>query len=197
MPANVAKSLPAHWPFGVPTDDSSAESTTSSQEEAEDSEGEGLPLASPMSISVQQDDIAQHALNALNRADLLNRGQSFRLVPGFGQTPGGTAATATAVAVAAAAAAAKAKATAVVRGATVATGAHESSGGDPSPTVTPGGGIDEALEEGRGVGWIRPTPAATPVAAVSAGKLGHKCPSGLKPAWGGSIRGVGGGAASV
>lgn len=176
----MAKSLPAHWPFGVPTDDSSAEST-SSKDEAEDSGAEGLPCPSSMPISVQQDDIAQHALNALNRADLLNRGQSFRLVPGFGQTPGGTAT----------AAAAATKASAPVRGTAATTaGAHEGGGGGPSLPVTPGGVVDEAVEEGRGGGWIRPTPVTTPVAAVSAGKLGSKCPSGLRPAWGGSVRGA-------
>ncbi|CAM9849864.1 unnamed protein product, partial [Ectocarpus fasciculatus] len=97
-------SVPAHWPYGI-KDDSSSDSSSDDDhddkggtgtkerreeekdvgEEADtdtDSEGEGegegdLPSSS---ISVRQDIMAQQAVNALKRADRLNRGQSFRLV---------------------------------------------------------------------------------------------------------------------
>lgn len=76
----MAKTVPAHWPFGVPadTDSSGADDDDLSEE---DSGGEG---PRPSSISRREDNIAQHAVDALNEADVLNRGQSFRLVPGGG-----------------------------------------------------------------------------------------------------------------
>lgn len=161
----MAESLPAHWPFGVPADDSSADST-SSKEEAEDSDGDGLVLLRPSSpsVSVHQDDIAQHALNALNRADMLNRGASFRRVPGFGHTPGGT----TPAEVAATAAAAKASAAA--RGAVATAAVQEGHNGKLAPPATSVVAESATVEEGRAGGWIKATAAvaaaATPVAAV-------------------------------
>lgn len=81
VPPELAESLPTSWPFGVPDDDPSEKVSVRTEAE-EDSGGEG-PAAS--SISPKQDDIAQHAVDALNEADQLNRGQSFRIVPGAGQ----------------------------------------------------------------------------------------------------------------
>lgn len=96
----MAESLPAHWPFGVPAEDSSSNSASSSsslsshnapdatsaaveeeseEEKSEESSGEGPIPAS--SISVQEDDMAQHAVDALCHADQLNRAQTFRIVP--------------------------------------------------------------------------------------------------------------------
>ncbi|CAN0071398.1 unnamed protein product [Scytosiphon promiscuus] len=53
-------------------------------EEADRVTGGPLPSASMVSKAV--DDMAQHAVDALNEADHLNRGQSFRLDPGWGSS---------------------------------------------------------------------------------------------------------------
>lgn len=78
VPPEVARGLPAHWPFGVPADTSSDSDNEGEKKDDEnlDSDGEGPGSC----ISNMQSDIAQHAVDALNEADQLNRRQSF-LIP--------------------------------------------------------------------------------------------------------------------
>lgn len=77
MPPEVARQLPAHWPFGIPADSASSDSE-------EDSGGEG-PRPS---ISIKQADIAQNAVDALNEAHQLNRRQSFLMSARAGTVSG-------------------------------------------------------------------------------------------------------------
>ncbi|CAM9373117.1 unnamed protein product [Ectocarpus fasciculatus] len=95
VPPELQGSVPGHWPYGI-QDDSSTDSSSDDDddtgtnerkegvegvgEEADtdaNSEGDGVRPSSPISASL--DIMAQQAVNALKRADKLNRGQSFRL----------------------------------------------------------------------------------------------------------------------
>lgn len=86
MPPNVAKSLPPHWPFGVPDDDYQDPSPSLSNSLGNENffDAEGSVVKGPISpaLSVKQADIAQHAVDALHEAEQLNRAQPFRIVTG-------------------------------------------------------------------------------------------------------------------
>lgn len=72
----MASALPRHWPFGVPDDDGADSAEESLKQDGEELMEEG---PSPSSMTLQQADIVQHAVDALNEAEHLNRRPSFRL----------------------------------------------------------------------------------------------------------------------
>ncbi|CAM9150309.1 unnamed protein product [Ectocarpus sp. 12 AP-2014] len=100
VPPELQGSVPPHWPYGIKDDSSSDSSsdggandnggtgTKERKEEVEDVEGQADTNAESeregalqsSSVSARQDVMAQQAVNALKRADKLNRGQSFRLI---------------------------------------------------------------------------------------------------------------------
>lgn len=79
VPPKVAKSLPPHWPFGVPDDDYQDPSPSLSNENLFDSEGSVIKGPTSPALSTKQADIAQHAVDALHEAEQLNRSQPFRI----------------------------------------------------------------------------------------------------------------------
>lgn len=83
MPPEVAKELPAHWPFGIPTPlvDEDNDNTEADAHKVNGDDGTNA-TDRRSSRFARDDDIAQQAVDALAEAGNLNRRQSMRLGAG-------------------------------------------------------------------------------------------------------------------